>query len=58
MLKQIARIVADAKGRNKPVSTAQHAPHLFANFPHANMPIAKIVEEIAFAARESGVPIE
>jgi hypothetical protein len=45
MLNQIARIVADAKGRNKPISTAQHAPHLFANFPHANMPIAKIVEE-------------
>ena len=58
MLKQIARIVAEAKAQNKPVRTVQHAPHLFANFPHANMSIAKIVEEIALAAREAGVPIE
>ena len=58
MLKQIARIVAEAKDHSKPVRTAQHAPHLFASFPHANMPIGRIVEEINRAAREAGVPIE
>jgi hypothetical protein len=58
MLKQIARIVAEAKTNNKPVRLAQHAPQLLANFPHASMPVAKVVEEITSIARMAGVPIE
>jgi hypothetical protein len=58
MLKQIGRIVADAKANNNIVNANQHAARLFAAFPHANLPITRIVEEIVHAAEQAQVALE
>jgi hypothetical protein len=58
MLNQIARIVADAKAKRLILSAGNHAARLFAEFPHANLAVARIVEEILLAAKLAGVTVK
>ena len=58
LLKQIARLVAEAKRNNKTISLTSHAASLFAEFPHAHLSISRIIDEIVHAAKEAGVPVD
>ena len=58
MLKQIARHVAEAKRNNRAISLTGNAAKLFAQFPHANLPVSRIIDEIVHAASEAGVRVD
>jgi hypothetical protein len=58
ILVQIARLAADAKASNSIINAGRHAARLFADFPHANWHVARIIDEIVHAATEARVAVE
>ena len=58
LLREIERIVADARAKGSILRTADHAARLFATYGSANFSIGKIVDELVAAAAVAKVPVE
>jgi hypothetical protein len=58
LIREIARLIEDAKASGKPIRAAYHAGMLAMRFPDANLPLGVIIEEITSVAKAAGVAIE
>lgn len=58
LLREIARLIEDAKAAGKPIRAAYHAGMLAMRYPDANLPLGAIIEEITSVAKAAGVAID